>query len=101
MSSIKQLLQKARALIEDPAHWTQGALARDSAGNEVFPNSPQAVCFCAEGALACAFEGTFDLKERAGRYLDIETEKPLWTFNDSHTHEEVLNAFDKAIANCG
>ena len=99
MLSIKQLLIAARALIEKPEHWTQEVHARDSAGNKVSPNSSKAVCFCAHGALVRVFNKTYGLEEeKATAYLKKQTGTAIWTFNDSHTHEEVLNVFDKAIA---
>lgn len=45
------VLTKARALIEDPKHWTQGALARARNGHVVEPTDPRAWRFCALGAI--------------------------------------------------
>jgi len=50
------VLIAARALIADPAHWTQGAYARqtDQFGDFAEVLSPDAKCFCALGALSRA-----------------------------------------------
>jgi hypothetical protein len=42
----KDVLVAARALIADPAHWTQGSYARDAAGHRVGENSAEATCWC-------------------------------------------------------
>lgn len=46
-----EILQRAAALIEDPARWCQGALARDAHGRPVKPASPDAVAVSIEGAI--------------------------------------------------
>lgn len=46
------VLRSARAILTDPEQWTEKALARDVHGEPVRPNSPNAVCFCLEGAIA-------------------------------------------------
>ena len=46
-----QIALRARALIADPKHWTQFALARYRNGHEVEPESPRAYRFCAVGAI--------------------------------------------------
>jgi hypothetical protein len=51
---ISETLTAARAIIADPAKWTQGAVARDAAGRSLTLHSTDAVCYCADGALALA-----------------------------------------------
>ena len=48
---IKERLQAARALIADPAHWTQDAFARDANQRPVGFNDTTAVCWCGSAAL--------------------------------------------------
>lgn len=49
------VLIAARALIADPAHWTQGAYARESPfGDYADVQSAEAKCFCGLGALSRA-----------------------------------------------
>lgn len=89
-------LKKARELIKDPSNWTQRASARNSAGESRSPSSSSACCWCASGALekVCNkfFIGPWDA---LSRFTKMQT---VITFNDSHTHAEVLALFDKAIA---
>ena len=47
----RQVIEQARALIADPAAWTQGEFARDLSGNAVSWRSREAVQFCLWGAL--------------------------------------------------
>lgn len=96
----KELLVAARLLIEKPEHWTQGLFARDSEGYSAPSRSPEAVCFCAMGAVMRAsgddpeleYEGIHLLAQALGK-------QGLASFNDNRCHEEVLSLFDRAIAN--
>lgn len=60
MPAISEILIGARALIADPAHWTQEVHARDKNGMPVVPTDPDATCFCADGALVKAAGVTID-----------------------------------------
>ena len=51
MATVREQLIAARALIKDPARWTQCAYARDQDQNEIEPWSVNALCFCAYGAI--------------------------------------------------
>jgi hypothetical protein len=98
--SALETLKKARDLISDPAKWTQGNLASDVYGDEIDPQSDDAICFCAIGAIE-RFTGTTENTE-ADLCLSVTCEKlsglPVFAFNDSHTHPEVVALFDAAIA---
>ena len=102
MSSIKQLLIAARKLIENPKNWTKRSFARTRSGKVTYNTHPEACKFCAEGALIRAqrdFAGEVDLAVYAlEKHVGLDVY--LTHFNDSHTHQEVLNVFDQAIANC-
>jgi hypothetical protein len=52
--SIADILDRAADLIEPEGWWCQEAFARDSFGESVHPSSPDAVCFCATGAVTRA-----------------------------------------------
>lgn len=95
MNTLK-ILTKARALISDPARWTQRSAAKDVSGNDVLANSPKAVCWCSAGALLKASRRSSIGFVPMGT-LSQEMEFSVSYFNDSHTHAEVLAAFDKAI----
>lgn len=47
----KQALSQARALIENPEHWTQGEAAIENTGAACSPHSLDAYAFCASGAM--------------------------------------------------
>lgn len=102
---IVEVLTKAKALIVNPENWTQ----------EEYTNSKG--CFCALGAIAEVSEKNeagevswFSANEsKAGRFLRDSNKEWFiangWelngtsfaVFNDSNTHTEVMEAFDKAI----
>jgi hypothetical protein len=98
-----EVLQQARALISDPARWTQDAPARNADGQRVEPFKPEAVCWCAWGALDRAVWDTGFVAPGHGRALAHLIRElglqagQLGTFNDTHIHAEVLALFDKAI----
>ena len=46
-----QILERARALIEDERYWCRGDIARDAMGSSVGPTDGSAVKRCALGAL--------------------------------------------------
>ena len=101
-----EVLRKARELISDPKRWTQGEYAKDANGLKVGPNSARAVCFCSLGAIAKVKKASAGkaVKSKPAHilYLKMRLADPfspyIWDFNDKHTHAEVLEAFDKAIA---
>ena len=93
-----EVLIVARKLIEKPENWTRDFLARDSHGDPVYVHSDKAVCFCAMGALHKA------IGETSAEYLDVVASlasaariDTVAGFNDTHTHDEVLALFGKAI----
>lgn len=96
-----ETLKAARKVIEDPAHWTQEEFARQFNDSDelvwAHPHKAGAVCWCATGAIACV-QGrgnpswNFEFDEAFGK-----TDDQLQEFNDSHTHADVLAAFDEAI----
>lgn len=108
-----QLLEAAKAKIVEPNNWTTGAMARDSNGKVVFSNDSSAIKFDAVGALLCATHedmdkhGTHLAHHEIGILLDQAVEKsiPLFEqphisigeFNDTHSHERVIELFDIAI----
>jgi hypothetical protein len=98
-----QILQRARALIEDERHWCPGDLARDANGFSVSPTDSSATQRCALGALvAAAYQSTGDI--RLARDLAMSAMRPLigastlTHINDVEGHAAVLALFDMAIA---
>jgi len=92
----KEVLIAARALIEKPENWCSHGWGHDNQrcgvravaiinGRALYPDcdeAPEIVGSIAEN----------HLHDSVGEYFG--------NFNDTHTHAEVLAAFDKAIAEC-
>ena len=104
MNNITEVLTEARELISDPKRWTQGLYARDVRGNYTKWNSPEAACWCSAGAIAKVVGASTDsdieydpIAKRAIKKLMYGINSSIYKFNDSHTHAEVLTAFDKVI----
>lgn len=100
MKTAKQILIEARAKIADPEHWTQGAFARNYTGSPCPARSGTAVRWCAVGAvLVFSYEeGLRQSRAAELAALHDAMERDIADFNDTHTHEEVIAAFDRAIA---
>ena len=110
----RELLVEARAIIAKPETWTQGAGARDAAGEPIAVEHEDAVSWCASGALNCAMYRHADslevplplqrARERAGAIL-INTVRSLTlghytettTYNDATNHGCIVHTFDIAI----
>lgn len=92
-----QILRGAKSKLEQG--FTQGAFARNANGNLVVERHKDAVCWSSEGAIL-AVTGSFHSPETyaAIKLLRRAMQGPVKPFNDSHTKEEILEAFDKAIA---
>lgn len=97
-----QILERARALIEDERHWCRGELARDAMGLSVGPTDRSAVKRCALGALvaaACEVTGNHQVAHE----LAMTATRPfvgataLTHINDAEGHTAVLTLFDIAI----
>jgi hypothetical protein len=89
-------LRAARALISDPAKWTQGTIARDWTGKQTTADSIDAFCWCAIGALEKVASNAEPFKLL--KWSMPSGYRSIVSFNDSHTHDEVLALFDKTIA---
>jgi hypothetical protein len=102
----KQVLINARALIADPARWTQRMYASTASGQKVAWYDPSAAKWCAVGALyRAAYDLLGDAKEatRIGNAA-AKCIRPRCRFrgglpamNDTQGHAAVLAAFDEAL----
>ena len=89
------ILQAARELLSDPERWCQGNFVTLDAQR-------QPVAWCAAGAL-------YHVDRYDGRLAELASERfrlaagavTISGFNDSHSHEDVLRVFDKAIYDAG
>jgi hypothetical protein len=105
MSRVREVLTAARGCIDSPNLWTKRCYAKDPYGKGVDARHWTAVCFCIMGAI----QRQCDLKTAEGRALYAEVldelrshlpsrRSTISSFNDSSTHDDVLNLFDKALA---
>lgn len=96
-----EILRAARKLIERPDAWIQGKYARNQAGDPVNPNDPDACKFCGNGAIIRA-RGSVIL--RSAGFAAFALDRAIgasfipWQDAPGRTHDEVLHAFDRAIA---
>ena len=97
-SETLKVLEKARALIADEAHWCRGAFAVDEHGNKVGALEAAACAWCASGATIRASNAS-EAGHRARVQLAMQIGSPsVANFNDIHSHAEVLALFDRVIA---
>lgn len=96
--TLLEVLKAARKRISKPEHWTQGTCARDAEGHMTLASSPDAVQWCAFGAILSV--------DRAHDFTGLEALRsvlPLGysvqSFNDTprRKHSEVLDMFDRAV----
>lgn len=98
------LLKQAKTLISKPENWTTGFCARNSDGNGIPYTSDEAVCFCSLGAagrIASMYNHAFGFDEAYSQmrdYLMVAVPYDVPDFNDTHSHIEVMELWDKAIA---
>lgn len=93
------ILKNARELIAEPSRWTQGALARDKFGKELPSTSTYATCWCALGALEKVGDGLSFNRIAASHALTRQCPKGgAAETNDRLGHDEILQAFDRAIS---
>lgn len=96
-----ETLKAVKALIEDPKHWTQGAMARTSDGSKSYADSASATCWCIAGAYyriagnAAANDRTWQAIYAAGELLFNED---VIFVNDTFGHAAVMQVLDAAIA---
>lgn len=92
--TVLETLEAARKLITPRKAWIKNHLARTSPrGKRVDPEHPSAKCFCSSGAILHV-NPDFTCWTALNRVMGFSIPE----FNDTHTHAEVLRAFDEAIA---
>lgn len=92
-----EALRKARELITPEGAWIQHQLAMSAEGKPLAGHEPGAVCFCARGAMQKVWDD-WHWDPPGSEYLMKVMEQDIGRWNNKHTHAEVLDAFDKAIA---
>lgn len=100
-----EILTKARELISDESRWTKNDYAADNVGYVVEFSDPRACAFCALGAILRVVEAKDDNDPTAReadrllvRAIGGTVPYDVAVFNDTHSHGEVLDLFDRAIA---
>lgn len=106
MNKNVEVLKLAKSYIDKPEKWTKNTDARDRDGIPVFPDDPEAVCFCTFGAL-----------KRAAQFKKVALNpvsaiiRPIISLRtgisgssitssndqDETTHKMVMESFDEAI----
>jgi hypothetical protein len=107
MTTVRTILEAARAKIAEPEHWCQHAFATTKDDMPCGTLEPDAVKWCATGTfMSLDIADTAERTYLLDKVLDtLRSSIPgrnyynkIEQFNDSHTHAEVLDLFDKAIA---
>lgn len=101
MTTTRDTLVAARALIAEPGMWTQRAFARNANGLPVSDSYGLATCWCSVGAIRVASKRSSVRADTASALVrrGIGNPESLAEWNDApeRTHAEVLEAFDRAI----
>ncbi|UCR75550.1 hypothetical protein PP742_gp66 [Alcaligenes phage vB_Af_QDWS595] len=106
-----ELLRAAKEIISTPDSWCQNSLAINDKEWGVSSLSPEACAWCSIGCLVKATDGNGasngdSVYSEAGGYLTsivslfANPDNPVDSiahFNDSHSHERVMELFDMAI----
>lgn len=96
-----EILRRARERILVPAKWTQRAYALNAAGMSVYGHSPDAVRWCAVGAIRAEAPAWHPQSSAAMGALNgaaFRTEgMGVMSLNDLGTHAQVIAVFDAAI----
>jgi hypothetical protein len=93
------LLEAAMVLIHNPKHHRTGTWARDAAGEPVAVDAPDAVAWCADGAIRRVL-GSYDYQRRFPlmQTLALISGPPLSEVNDRVGHKGTLAVMEKARA---
>jgi hypothetical protein len=98
-----EVLKAGKAKIIKPENWGIGFFAKTKDGQQCPYNSKAAFCFCSDGALMNvtswdrSTENSVIYWEAYALLGSLADEHDIIEFNDTHTHEEVLTLWDKAI----
>lgn len=102
MPSTSVILKRAKALIDTPEKLSKYSYAKDKNGYNCSGTSKKAVAFCMHGAIFRACMGLPRQVERDAEDALAEANEltllKITAFSDTHTHDEIMQAYDKAIA---
>ena len=87
-------------LLSDESKWTRHFYARDSKGQCVNPEEPEAVSWCLVGALTKCYgrEPPFTSfkYQKVRNLIKAISNHQVIAYNDSHTYEEIMEIVRKA-----
>lgn len=95
--SVSEVLEKAADLIEPEGAWTTGIFARDKRGTPVTVRAPEAVCWCAYGAMLKVTDYAESARVAAD-YFSAMFATGIDEFNDGHKQAEVVSALRAAAS---
>lgn len=99
MKPATEILLSAAFALTPAENWTQGGFARTASRRWIGMDLPHAACWCVEGALYQA-KRTLGLTGNDSHAAWIALSNAVGTgpasFNDTHTHAEVLDALYRA-----
>jgi hypothetical protein len=93
---LKKTAVQVRELIADPDHWTRDFCAVDKDGNRALIFGSEAVGWCLMGAIAKVCDNRDLILTDFEKYLYSKIAS-ISTFNDLHSHEEILSFLDEVI----
>ena len=96
METVKEKLMVAKEVISDPAKWCRGVYARGADGWSREVSSEEACQFCTLGALMRV--NAYGVGVSVLKTCLPDDYANVAAFNDSATHEQVMQLFDCAIA---
>lgn len=95
-----EILTQARDLITNPTRWTTDTLARCENMVSISPSSPDAICWCAAGALWKVGGSSIHIDEAVDALTnacEVLYNKLIDETNDDLGHEAVIAAYNHAI----
>ena len=96
-----EVLKGARELISDRSRWMKGNMARARNDLVCGPDHPEAVRWCALGAIWKVGGRTDDFSTpsyMACAQFSVDHHLPITSINDTGGHEQILAALDVTIA---
>lgn len=101
MKKAVEILERLRELLSDPNRWCQGSSALNKDGKSCWGASSEACKWCLMGGLSkvsVMSNGlTTEARVVACQALEGIVSTGLAKFNDSHSHQEVLELIDRGI----
>ena len=88
---------EAKEILNRPGAWTQGELARDALGRKVPPWSPEAKCWCLEGALRKVCQDPRDFEAALCHLTKYVWVVSTWNDEPRRTQRDVIELLEMVI----